>query len=62
MNRLASSQPLSRHKLTDTCSRELLEPPRYGPHTNEPSCPTYVRESERPRPPVSEGRTIVTVD
>ncbi|RAH45545.1 DUF2293 domain-containing protein [Aspergillus brunneoviolaceus CBS 621.78] len=43
-------------------SRELLEPPRYGPHTNEPSCPTYVRESERPRPPVSEGRTIVTVD
>ncbi|RAH81042.1 hypothetical protein BO86DRAFT_105523 [Aspergillus japonicus CBS 114.51] len=43
-------------------SRELLEPPRYGLRTKEPRCPAYVRESERSRPPVPEGRTIVIVD
>ncbi|PYH47685.1 DUF2293 domain-containing protein [Aspergillus saccharolyticus JOP 1030-1] len=42
--------------------RDLPELQRYGLRTQEPSYPTYLRESERPRPSIPDGRAIVIVD
>ncbi|RAL13588.1 DUF2293 domain-containing protein [Aspergillus homomorphus CBS 101889] len=42
--------------------REMIVPHRYGRRPQEVPYPTHVREPERSRPAIAEGRTIVIVD